>query len=173
MGELVRQLLELSHAEGRQPQMAWVDLSRTVTGEALAFETLAFEQQKRLRCDIEDGLCLNGNAGQLTQLVSILLDNAVRHATGSDIALTLKRQGHTAVLTTVNECPELSQEQLDRLFERFYRADEARSGDTPHYGLGLSIARAVAVQHGGGIRAAWADGRVRFTVTLPLRGRSR
>ena len=98
-----------------------------------------------------------------------MIDNALRHSTGSGIELTLKHQGHTAVLSTVNDGDEIAPEKLEHLFDRFYRADEARSSEGHHYGLGLSIAKAVAEKHGGSITAACRDGRVRFTVSIPAR----
>ncbi len=110
-----------------------------------------------------------GNQAQLAQLTSILLDNAVRHGTGSEIGLSLKRQGHSAVLSSVNEGEEIPAEKLEYLFDRFYRVDEARNSEGHHYGLGLSIAKAVAEKHGGSIAVSCKDGRIRFTVTIPCR----
>ena len=63
----------------------------------------------------------------------------------------------------------MSAEALSHLFDRFWRADEARSEADSHYGLGLSIAKAVTEAHGGDIRAQYKDGRAIFTVTLPLK----
>ncbi len=169
MGDLVKQLLDLSRAENTETVMEQTDLSRIVTGEVLAFESLAFDQGKTILSDIEDGIRVVGNQAQLAQLTSILIDNALRHSTGSGIELTLKHQGHTAVLSTVNDGDEIAPEKLEHLFDRFYRADEARSSEGHHYGLGLSIAKAVAEKHGGSITAACRDGRVRFTVSIPAR----
>ncbi len=169
MGSLVKQLLDLSRAENKETPMEELDFSRIVTGEALAFESLAFEQGKTIRCDIEDGIRVNGNQGQLTQLVSVLLDNAIRHSNGSEIELSLKRQAHTAVLTEANDGEEIPPEKLEHLFDRFYRVDEARNSEGQHYGLGLSIAKAVAEKHGGSIGAACRDGKIRFTVSLPAK----
>ena len=170
MGGLVKQLLDLSRAENAKTpaEMENTDFSRLVTGEALAFESVAFESGKTLRTSVEDGICLAGNPSQLTQLVSILLDNAVRHSAGSDILLELCRSGRTACLRTVNDSEELPKETLEHLFDRFYQADEARSSEGKHYGLGLSIAKAVSENHGGTISAACENGKIIFTVTLPL-----
>ena len=169
MEGLVRQLLDLSRAENAEVPMEPVDFSRLVTGEVLAFETLAFDSGKTIRSDIEEGIRLTGNPTQLTQLASILLDNAVRHAAGSEVSLSLKRQGHAAVLTAVNDGDEIPPEKLAHLFDRFYRADEARTDDGHHYGLGLSIAKAIAEKHGGSITASCGGGKVRFTVSVPMK----
>ncbi|MBQ6959355.1 MAG: HAMP domain-containing histidine kinase [Clostridia bacterium] len=169
MGGLVRQLLDLSRAENAEIPMEQVEFSRVVTGEALALEMLAFDRGRVFRTDIEDGVILTGNKTQLTQLVSILLDNAIRHATGSEIGISLKRQGHHAVLSVVNDGDEILRDKLEHLFDRFYRVDEARNSEGQHYGLGLSIAKAVAEKHGGSITVSCQDGKVRFTASIPMK----
>ena len=169
MSELVKQLLLLSRAESGEMPRDILDFSKLADGESLVFESLAFEQGRRIETEIEPGITLEGNSNQLKQLVSILLDNALSHGSGEEIRLTLRRERHFAVLTVSNDAPEISGEQLERLFDRFYRADEARGDEGAHYGLGLSIAKAVAEAHGGQIHAACADGKVTFTVSLPVK----
>ncbi len=169
MGGLVRQLLDLSRAENAEAPMEQMDLSRIVTGEELAFETFAFDHGKTIQSDIDEDIILQGNKTQLTQLVSILLDNAIRHSTGSAIEVSLKYQGHTAVLTVVNDGEEIPRDKMEHLFDRFYRVDEARNSEGQHYGLGLSIAKAVAEKHGGSISVSCHDGKVQFTVSVPIK----
>lgn len=169
MGGLVTQLLDLSRAENAEAPMEQVDFSRVVTGETLALETLAFDCGRVFRTDIEEGIVLAGNRTQLTQLVSILLDNAIRHATGNEIGISLKRQGHHAVLGVVNDGNEIPQDRQEHLFDRFYRVDEARNSEERHYGLGLSIAKAVTEKHGGSIGVSCQDGKVRFTASIPIK----
>lgn len=169
MGELVKQLLELSSAENREVAMEELDFSHVVTGESLVFETFAFENGKALQSNIEEGIVLTGNQNQLTQVISVLLDNALRHATGTQIELNLRKQGHNAVLIVSNEGEEISQEQLKHLFDRFYRVDDVRNSEENHYGLGLSIAQAVVQKHGGTISANCSEGKVTFTVQLPIK----
>ena len=169
MGGLVTQLLDLSRAENAEVPMEQVDFSRTVTGETLALETLAFDRGRSFRTEIEDGIVLTGNKTQLTQLVSILLDNAIRHAAGNEIGISLKRQGHHAVLSVINDGEEIPQDKLNHLFDRFYRVDEARNSESRHYGLGLSIAKAVVEKHGGSISVSCQDGKVRFIASIPMK----
>ncbi len=169
MGGLVRQLLDLSRAENAEIPMEQVDFSRLVTGEALALEMLAFDRGRVFQSGIDDGLILTSNKTQLTQLVSILLDNAIRHATGNEIGISLKRQGHHAVLSVVNAGDEIPRDKLEHLFDRFYRVDEARNSEGQHYGLGLSIAKAVVEKHGGSISVSCQDGKVRFTASIPIK----
>ena len=167
MGNLVKQLLELSRAENMETPMEPVDFSRIVTGEVLAFESFAFDQGKTIQSDIDDGIHITGDQTRLTQLTTILLDNAVRHGTGNEIGLSLKHQGHSAVLSVINDGEEIPPEKLEHLFDRFYRVNEARNSDGHHYGLGLSIAKAVAEKHGGSITVSCKDGKVKSTVSIP------
>ncbi len=169
MGGLVTQLLDLSRAENAEAPVEQVDFSRIVTGETLALETLAFDCGRTFRADIEDDIILAGNRTQLTQLVSILLDNAIRHAIGNEIGISLKRQGHHAVLDVINDGDEIPPDKQEHLFDRFYRVDEARNSEERHYGLGLSIAKAVTEKHGGIIDVSCKDGKVRFTVSIPIK----
>ena len=169
MGGLVRQLLDLSRVENAEVPMEQVDFSRVVTGETLAFEALAFDRGMTLRADIDEGVLLTGNRDQLTRIVSVLLDNAIRHSAGREIEVSLKLHGHTAVLDVINEGDEIPPEKQEHLFDRFYRADEARSSDGNHYGLGLSIAKAAAGKHGGSIGVSCRDGKIRFTVSIPVK----
>ena len=169
MGGLVRQLLDLSRAENTEVPTEEIDLSRVLTGEVLALESLAFDQGKSIRSDIGEGIHVSGSRTQLTQLISVLLDNAIRHSTGNEIEVSLGSHGRTAMLSVANEGDEIPPEKQAHLFDRFYRADEARTGEGQHYGLGLSIAKAVAEKHGGSIAVSCRDGHVMFTVSLPVK----
>lgn len=169
MDSLVKQLLDLSHAESAIVPMESLDFSRLVTGETLAFESLAFDKGKTFVTEIEEAIILMGNPSQLTQLVSILLDNAIRHSTGKEIGVSLVRRPHTALLSVTNDGNEIPAEKIHHLFERFYRVDEARNSESNHYGIGLSIAKAIAEKHGGNIDVFWQDGKISFTVNLLLK----
>ena len=168
MCDLVKQLLLLSRVESGETPKETVDLSKLTDGEILPFESLAFERGKRIDATVEPGLTVEGDPNQLRQLVSILLDNALSHGTGDSITLSLfEKERHEATLTVANEAAEPSEEQLTRMFDRFYRTDEARTDAGAHYGLGLSIAQAVTKAHGGRIAAEYRKPRLIFTVTLP------
>lgn len=168
MGELVTDLLDLSRAENASVPMESVDLSRLTEREVLPFESVAFEQGLMIDSRISEGIRVTGNPAQLRQLVSILVDNAIRHGKqGETIRVTLDAERKSAVLTVVNR-GEIPQEQLPRLFDRFYRLDEARTGADDHYGLGLSIAKAISEAHSSKISVKCENSEVRFTVDLPL-----
>lgn len=168
MGILVRQLLELVRAEDRQQAKERLDFSRLVSGGALPFESVAFENSLTLDTQIEDGIYVYGNRNQLNQLVSILIDNAISHGNqGKAVSVKLSSAKHHAVFSVVNAGQPIPDEIKDRLFERFYRVDAARCDDSGHYGLGLAIAKAIVSAHGGKIELNCRDGLIEFQVLLP------
>lgn len=167
MGELVTQLLELARTESAAMQTERVDLSRLAAGETLPFESVAFEKGLDLESAITPDIFVEGDGGRLKQLVSILLDNAVSHAEGGTVKITLAKERSHAVLSVTNEGAALSSTQREHLFDRFYRIDEARSADSNHYGLGLAIAKAICEAHRGHIEVGCRDGLVEFKAKIP------
>ena len=169
MGILVGQLLDLARTETVTPQMERIDLSRLVTGEALPFESVAFEKGLVLHTDIASGIHMDGNSTQLKQLTSILLDNGTRHcASGGEVRLTLTREHGMAQLSVINTGDEIPPEHREKIFERFYRMDPARNGEDKHYGLGLAIAKAIVNAHHGQIGVLCHHGLVEFRTALPM-----
>lgn len=168
MGLLVSQLLELARTEAVRSQRQSVELSRLVRGEALPFECVAFEKGLSLCCDIRDGILTVGDPEQLKQLVSILLDNAIRHTEpGNTVTLTLTEEHGSIRLSVSNPGQEIPRDQRARLFERFYRRDTARSAEDGNYGLGLAIAKAIVTAHHGHIEVLCPRDTVEFRVKLP------
>lgn len=168
MGLLIGQLLDLARTENMAPQMEPLDFSRLVAGEALPFESVAYEKGLVLNSRIAGDLRVVGNSTQLKQIVSILLDNAIRHSTNQgEISLSLTKEHNLAALSVINRGDEIPLEQRERLFERFYRLDPARNGEDQHYGLGLAIAKAIARSHKGSIEVRCFDGFVEFKVQIP------
>lgn len=169
MGNLVSQLLELTRTENSDVPTESLNFSRLVKGEALPFESIAFEKGLLLDYEIQDGLSVEGNRTQLKQLVSILLDNAIRHEkNGKEIKLTLKEEHGCAKLSVINDGDEIPTEEREKLFERFYRGDTARGEKGGNYGLGLAIAKAIVIAHKGKIQAFCHDSKVEFAVSFPL-----
>lgn len=168
MGMLLKQLLDLSRAESASVPMEKMDLSSTVAGDTLALESLAYDQGRIINADIDENIHITGNRTQMEQLVSVLLDNAIRHSSGKEIRISLKKHGRSAVMFVSNESSEIPEEKLKFIFDRFYRVDEVRNSEDNHYGLGLSIAKAVVLNHKGSISVSCKDGKVAFTVTLPV-----
>ncbi len=169
MRQLVEDMLFLARADAlRQPNFAPVDLSTVVEGEALSFDSVAYERGAELETDVTLGLTVQGDAKQLAQLTAILLDNACKYAgVGGQAALQLRQRKKNAVLRVANTGPTLSREELEHLFERFYRTDAARTRGG--YGLGLAIAQSIVTTHHGRITVESENGKTTFTVELPIK----
>ena len=169
MGMLVGQLLDLARTENVTPQMEHIDFSRLVAGEALPFESVAFEKGLVLNSNITNGIGVEGNSTQLKQIVSILLDNAIRHSKEQgEVYLSLTKEHGYAKLSVINKGDEIPVEQREQIFERFYRMDTARNGEDKHYGLGLAIAKAIATSHKGHIEVQCFNGFVEFRTQIPI-----
>ena len=167
MPEILKERSELD------PQFQW---DRTPMFESDAawetsdpFVTLAKAQDRRFERSIEDNLSLFGDRALVQQMISILLDNAFKYSDPcGSISLSIYRQRKSCVIEAYNTCEPGALTDIDRFFDRFYRADKARSGSGGGTGVGLSIARAAAEAHGGSISAQSVDNRIVFSVTLPL-----
>ncbi|MCD8142337.1 MAG: HAMP domain-containing histidine kinase [Clostridiales bacterium] len=166
MAGLVSELLTLVRAEREAPQMEPLDFSRLVLGGVLPFEGVAFEQGRTLEEHIDGQITIPGNPSQLSQLVSILMDNALSHSEGAGgIAIVLRQERGEAVLTVSNP-GFIPEEDRSEIFVRFFRSDADRGG-AGHYGLGLTIAQTIVEAHQGEIQVDCSHGRVAFTVRLP------
>ncbi len=108
--------------------------------------------------------------GRIEQIINNLLTNALRHTpVDGSVAVTLCRKGENAVLSVADTGPGIPDEALPRIFERFYRADKARSRESGGAGLGLSIGRQLALAHGGDLTASNRAGSgAEFSLVLPI-----
>lgn len=170
MSILIQQLMALTKTDKNEIKHEKLDFSHVIIGEILPFESVAFDKGIEIDYDrIEDDIYVNGNTSQLSQLVSILIDNAIEHSTGGDIEVKLAKNHNKAVLTVINNGDEIPQEKRSLLFDRFYRVNEARNDDGGnHYGLGLSIAKSIVDAHKGEISVDCKDGKVIFEVSIKI-----
>ena len=171
MKGLVEEMLTLARADNMAQSVVLEEASLSEIAEdcALAFEPVAFEAGKPLEYAVAEGLSVLGDRDRLRRLISILLDNAVKYgAEGGTVSLTLEKTDRQARLTVANPGEPIPAEQLGRLFERFYRADASR-GEKSGFGLGLSIAAAVAQEHRGTLKAESGREGTRFVFTMPLK----
>ena len=148
--------------------MTPIDLAACVREAAEPFTSVAVSRGKRLSMSIAEDVRVRADAAGVSQVVELLLDNATRYASdGSVIELTLRPAVHgQAELAVSNAVDELPAGDLDRLFDRFYRADASRNSATGGSGVGLSVVRAVAEAHGGTATVHGADHQITFTVSL-------
>lgn len=171
MGVLVAHLLELSRTEALPPKMELVDFSRLVQGEVLPFEIIAYEKGLELVSDIAPDIKIYGNTAQLKEVVSVLIDNAIKHCNyaSPEIKLLLKKEGLKYLrFSVVNSGDSIPEDERDKIFERFYRANNSTDAGNNHYGLGLAIAKNIVKSHKGKIKVWCYDGKVEFQVFLRI-----
>ena len=167
MNELVTSLLDLAKLEEGKEVQQEENLSKIVEMSVLTFESLMYENKIELEYDIQKDINIKCNSSQIKQLVAILIDNAIKHSeTNGKISIALKKQKNDTVLTVSNRGKEIPKEIREKIFERFYRADESRNRDTNRYGLGLAIAKNIVENHNGKISVELEKGITTFKVVL-------
>jgi two-component system OmpR family sensor kinase len=164
MARLVDRMLTLARADaGLSLELAPLGLKRVV--DEVGRQASAVHPGRELVSATED-VTVAGDEDAIRQLIWILLDNAFRHSR-SQVGMTLRTEGGWGRLAVTDDGPGIAPEERERVFERFYRADRARTGQGA--GLGLSIARWIADQHHGRILAGAAPGGgAAIYVDLPL-----
>lgn len=161
LSSLTNDLIYLSRMEegGADPRMLDFSLSGAVLDEAQPFQSVALAQNKRFAADIQPEVSFRGDEKMIRRLISVLLDNAIKYSPdGGEISLTMQKAGKQIRLSVSNTAENVEKGSADRLFDRFYRGDASRSSESGGFGLGLSIAKAVAETHKGKIRAFSPDG---------------
>lgn len=168
---LVQSLLTLARMDKGTTvaQMARFDLSNALMAVALPFESTVFEAGRQLEIDIPDGVTVRGDCEMLQQLAVILLSNALKYSDeGGAIRLSLAQKGHGCRLSVYNTGRGIAPENLERIFDRFYREDLSHSSEITGNGLGLAIARNIVEAHKGRIHVESEPGKcAEFIVTLP------
>jgi signal transduction histidine kinase len=167
---LVDSLLALALGRGGPSAERELDLGELVSASAQSMQPLATDRRVALDVEAAPGLEVRGNPDQLRQLVLILVDNALRYTPeGGRVRVDAHRNDGTAVVAVTDNGIGIDRTALKHVFERFYRADDARNRTDGGAGLGLSIAEQLVSDHGGRISAESHPGRgSTFTVSLPL-----
>jgi two-component system, OmpR family, sensor histidine kinase SenX3 len=170
LGALVTELIALSRLEGaeRLPELATVGADEVVR-EALARCRLAAESADiRITVDPPSGLLLKGDATLLVTALSNLLDNAVSYSPpGSPVSVSRRLANGFVEIAVTDRGLGIAPEQQERVFERFFRIDQARSRATGGTGLGLAIVKHVAANHGGDVQL-WSKPGTGSTFTLRI-----
>lgn len=167
LGGLMNDLLFLARMDENAGKVNAVEfcadslLEKTLDGFIQAIENKNIELETEIKSDIT----LNADPTQIEQLFSILLDNAVKYADdGGRLSVSLYESERHVKLELFNTCTELPDAEPDKLFDRFYRGDKARTQKNGGYGIGLSVARSIAEANRGSINAEFIDGGVMFKI---------
>lgn len=170
MNVLVNDLLSLSRLENSSRDFITTDfdLSRAITNASLPFECQAFESRKNFVLNIEEGIRINGSEQHIKQMAGIFIDNALKYSKdGGTVRVSLTRDDNKAILAVYNTGSGVREEDVDKLFERFYRSDESRARTTGGYGLGLAIAKSIIDKHKFKVQVENQEGKsICFVVTM-------
>ena len=172
MAKLTNDLLYLAHLDhsDETDNHVPVDLSGVVENTALSMDAAFYEEGLALSHSIEPSLMCLGNPERLARVVAILLDNALKYSfSNGRVLVNVARQNHLVALSVANPGSGIDPEHIGHIFDRFYRADAARSRTSGSYGLGLAIAKAIVDQHNGRIYVeSGTDGLTTLFVELPV-----
>lgn len=169
MNKLVISLLDLSKSENIKENEVYtnVNLSKVIKNKALTFESLIYENSLELDVDVVNDIMFNCNEDRIKELLSILMDNAIKHSLpNSQITVKLSKEKNNIYLSVKNKGKEIPVSEREKIFERFYRLDKSRNRDGNRYGIGLSIAKNIVINHNGTISVNCKDGYTTFIVNF-------
>ena len=166
MTKLVTELLDLAKTDEEQDiVLNENNLSDIVEGSILTFESLFYENNIKLKYDIEDNIKLLCNESLITELMSILIDNAIKHCKEKGkVLVNLNKKNKQVILEVKNTGLPIKKEDEEKIFERFYKVDTSRNRNSNNYGLGLAIAKNIVERHNGEITAHSSNGYTTFKV---------
>ena len=164
MIKLVTELLDLAKTE-QDVMMEQNNLSDIIEGSILTFESLFYENKIKLKYDINSDIKMFCNENLIIDLMSILIDNAIKHCSeNGKVIVNLYNKNKQIVLEVKNTGLPIKKEDEEKIFERFYKVDTSRNRNSNNYGLGLAIAKSIVEKHNGEIKAHSNNGYTTFTV---------
>ena len=166
MNKLVNDLLTLAKMENtNNDNYQKFDLSKEVQMEVAVFESIIYEKEIVLKQNIEEGVFFNGESEDIKHIVSIILDNAIKHTDkNKEIIVNVEKEKNDIKIMIVNQGEPIAEEDREKIFERFYRIDKARNRNEKRYGLGLAIAKEIVEKYKGSIKADSQNGYTSFIV---------
>ena len=167
MNKLVINLLELAKTESLPSKLKYstVNLSKETERSILTFEGLVFEKNLEIDYDIEDNIEFSCDLDKIKELLSILLDNAIKHSyDNAKIRVNLFKEKENIIIEVINNGDDIPKDKQNKIFERFYRVDEARNRNENRYGLGLAIAKNIVDIHQGKISVTSSNNYTTFKV---------
>jgi signal transduction histidine kinase len=166
MAKLVKDLLNLASSEKELELVKTnINLSSLIEKSVLTFESVFFEHDIKYIYNIEPNIIFNCNEEQIKQLMSILIDNAIKHTEHKgEVIINLNKNNKDIILEVKNLGEPIKREDEKKIFERFYKCDDSRNRNSNNYGLGLAIAKNIVESHSGKISASSNNSYTTFKV---------
>lgn len=170
MNKLITSMLDLSKIENvSKDDFREENLSKIVEKMSLTVESIAYEEQIKILTDIEDNIKFNCDKEEMERLISIILDNAIKHSyKDSIINVNMKKEKNAINIEIINDGDPIKKEDEEKIFERFYRVDKSRNRKENRYGLGLAIAKSIVNKHNGIIKAHSENNKTKFTIIFKI-----
>ncbi len=170
LSALTNKLVFLSKIDEEDKKLGFSEfsLSEICEEKLKGYFVVAKAENKELTAEIAPELSLNGDMGMIKEMISLLMDNALKYSDeNGKIHFSLNKNGKYKKITVENTTANLPEGNLNLLFERFYRPDASRNSSTGGHGIGLSVVKAIAELHKGTVTATKKDGNIiSFCVTL-------
>lgn len=145
------------------------DVSKETEMTISMFESMAYEKSVKLSSKIQENIMINGNKEDIEHILSTLIDNAIKHTeAGNDVIVELSKEKNELIIQVKNKGKEISEEEREKIFERFYRIDKSRNRNEKRYGLGLAIAKSTVKKYNGNIKVLYKEGFTIFKVNLQI-----
>lgn len=169
MNKLIANLLDLSKLENGVCKQLYKNenISKIINKICLTFESVTYEKSVGIDTDIEDNINYKCIKEDIEKLISILIDNAVKHSyKDTNIKVIMYKKKNSINIEVINSGDAIKKEDEEKIFERFYRVDKSRNRSDNRYGLGLAIAKSIVINHNGSIEATSSSGKTVFRVVL-------
>ena len=171
MDKLINELLMLTKIENVDSIKDYKDFNLSTETEIIIsmFESMAYEKGVKIETKIAEDITMNGCKEDIEHIVSTLLDNAIKHTDKDNkVIIELEKEKNEIVLQVENMGEPIPEEDIEKIFERFYRVDKSRNRDEKRYGLGLAIAKSTVEKYKGKIEVNCNNGFTIFKVSIPM-----